>query len=230
MGDRARLRSPKALFGVRGLLVAAAVVSQTLVLAQIGTATGPIDASGTWDIQLAGDILFSCGDPDGAASVMQSGTSISFNMACVAGDGTTASFDPSGTIDTTTGAFAVLHSKNFQSFSMTGTVDKNGDGMSGSWTLLFAPLEFEGTFTGSRQSSFPTATPVPPTDTPVPPADTPAPPVGGIAIDPELGALALKTREQSGGSPGLLAGAVAAAATGVVALGAAWYARRRVIG
>ena len=73
----------------------------------------------------------------------------------------------------------------------------------------------------------PTAT-VPPTDTPVPPT----PPVGGIAFDPDPSALALTTPEASSGKAGL-AGIAAAVATGVVALGgaalgAAWYARRRV--
>ena len=78
----------------------------------------------------------------------------------------------------------------------------------------------------------PTNTPKPPpTNTPQPPpTDTPAaPPVGGIAVDPDLGALALATGASSSNNTGLLAGIVAAA--GVVALGgAAWYARRRAAG
>ena len=57
------------------------------------------------------------------------------------------------------------------------------------------------------------------------------PPVGGIAVDPDLGALALETPESSSGNSGLLVGIVAAVATGVVALGgAAWYAKRRRLG
>ena len=52
-------------------------------------------------------------------------------------------------------------------------------------------------------------------------------PVGGVAFDPDLGALSLTTPERSGGNSRLAAGIAAAA--GVVALaGAAWYARKRV--
>ena len=66
------------------------------------------------------------------------------------------------------------------------------------------------------------------TATPLP-TDTPVPPVGGIAVDPDLGALALETAGSSGNTAGLPLGIVAAVATGVVALAvAAWYARRRV--
>ena len=58
--------------------------------------------------------------------------------------------------------------------------------------------------------------------------------VGGIAVDPDLSALALEAPEPAGGNAGLLAGIVAAVVAGVVALGggalgAARYARRRVI-
>ena len=58
------------------------------------------------------------------------------------------------------------------------------------------------------------------------------PPVGGIAVDPDLGELALEAPESSSANTGLIAGIVAAVATGIVALaggtlGAAWYARRR---
>ena len=200
------------------LLLAVAALALAVALVLVGgragsaAATGPIDASGTWDIQLA-NIGLSCGSPSGSASVMQSGTSISFDMTCV-GEKVSAGFDPSGTIDTTTGAFTASQSDGSSGFSLTGTVDKSGDGMSGSWTILFSGSEFAGTFTGSRQSSSPTATPAPPTDTPVVP-----PAVGGIAADPDLGALALETGASSSNNTGLLAGIVAAAATGVVALG-----------
>lgn len=68
----------------------------------------------------------------------------------------------------------------------------------------------------------PTAT-VPPTDTPVPPP----PPVGGLAFDPDPNALALPTSESSSNA-GLPAVVAAAVAVGGGALGAAWYARRRV--
>lgn len=61
------------------------------------------------------------------------------------------------------------------------------------------------------------------------PTDTPPPPVGGIALDPDLGALPLESPASSGGNAGALAGAIAAAAAAVVALGGAgWYARRRL--
>ena len=53
-------------------------------------------------------------------------------------------------------------------------------------------------------------------------------PVGGIALDPDLGALPLETAVSSRSNAGALAAVVAAAAAGAVALGgAAWYARRR---
>lgn len=56
-------------------------------------------------------------------------------------------------------------------------------------------------------------------------------PVGGIAINPDLRALALDTPEPSSGNAGLLAGIAVAVAAAVVATGAAaWYARRRVHG
>ena len=50
-------------------------------------------------------------------------------------------------------------------------------------------------------------------------------PIGGIALDPDLGALGVET--PSGGNTGLPAGIIASVATGVVAFGtAAWYARK----
>ena len=53
-------------------------------------------------------------------------------------------------------------------------------------------------------------------------------PVGGIAVDPDLGALALAAPEPSGGNAGVRAGLVAGITAGAIALGgAAWYARRR---
>ena len=59
-----------------------------------------------------------------------------------------------------------------------------------------------------------------------PPIPTP-PPVGGIALDPDLSALALETPSSSSGRIGVVT-AIAAGATGAVALaGAAWVAGRR---
>ena len=53
--------------------------------------------------------------------------------------------------------------------------------------------------------------------------------VGGVAFEPNLGALALTAPEPSNDNSRLSAGIAAAVATGVVALaGAAWYARKRV--
>lgn len=71
-----------------------------------------------------------------------------------------------------------------------------------------------------------TATPTPtPTRTPTP---TPTVIVGGISVDPDMGALPLETAGSSGGSVGVLAAIVAGATTGAIALGgAAWYVRRR---
>ena len=70
-----------------------------------------------------------------------------------------------------------------------------------------------------------TATPVPPTpsDTPVPPTDTPVepPPVGGIALDPDLSALALETPDSSGPNAGVLAGVAAAASVSTYFVSAA---------
>lgn len=58
----------------------------------------------------------------------------------------------------------------------------------------------------------------------------PDPPVGGIAELPEVAGTPLETDGSSGPSASVVAGIVAAVATGLVALiGAAWYARRRVI-
>ena len=55
-----------------------------------------------------------------------------------------------------------------------------------------------------------------------------APAVGGIAVDPDLGALALETPEPSSGNAGLLASGIAGASLVIITLGgAAWYVRRR---
>ena len=201
-----------------GLVLVVAGLALFVALMLVGgrpgsaVATGPIDAGGTWDIQMAGDFGFTCDN----ASVMQDGTSISFQMACAP----PANFSPSGTIDTTTGAFAASLSTGGGSLAMTGTVNKSGEEMSGSWTILIEDSTFEGTFTGSRPPPPPTATP---TNTPLAP-----PPVGGIALDPDLSALPLETHEPSNNNTGLLAGIVAAVATGGLALaGVGWYAARQ---
>ena len=55
-----------------------------------------------------------------------------------------------------------------------------------------------------------------------------APPVGGIALDPDLSALPLETRDSSGISASVLAG-IAAGAGAISLGGAAWWARRRNI-
>ena len=66
----------------------------------------------------------------------------------------------------------------------------------------------------------------PPTATPTPAA----PPVGGIAVDPEIEALARETMGASGRDASLLAGAIAGVLLSAIALGAAaWYARRRPV-
>ncbi len=179
-----------------------------LAIAQVGMAAGPIDADGTWDIQMAGDIGFTCDN----ATVKQTGTSVSFLMVCVASKSVTATFSPSGMIDTTTGAFTALQILDTGQFGMTGTVDKSGDGMSGSWKILFGSSSFQGTFTGIRQSSSPT--------TPVP--------VGGISLDSDLRPLPLETTNPDSLTWSVAVGIVAA---GIISLGgAAWYARKRLIG
>ena len=151
-----------------GLLLAVAALGLLVVLVLVGgrpgsaAAAGPIDASGTWDFQMQGYFSFKCDN----AGVMQSGTSISFQMVCetsscpplnVCGP---ATFSLSGMIDTATGAFTADQAVPIQ-FTMAGTVNKSGDGMSGSWAVLLSSLIVKGTFTGSRQPSSPPPTPPP---------------------------------------------------------------------
>ena len=104
--------------------------------------------------------------------------------------------------------------------------------VSGSTTVVGAQNEDTGGSNAGAayvfQEPLPPQTPTPtvtitPTVTPTPP-----PPVGGIALDPDLSALALEKTESSSSSFGVLAWAIAAAA-GVALGGAAWYARRRVV-
>lgn len=65
-----------------------------------------------------------------------------------------------------------------------------------------------------------------PTPTPTPTA-TPVV-VGGISVDPDVGALPAETAQSSGGNAGMLTALVAGATAAAMSLaGAAWYARRR---
>ena len=65
---------------------------------------------------------------------------------------------------------------------------------------------------------------------PATPAPPPTPPVGGIALDPDLSALALETDATGSGMGAGIAGAIAAGAAAAGLAGVAWFARGRLAG
>ena len=162
-------------------------------------ATPTANISGSWNISFS----LSGGGGEGTCSseiVQADGTLTIASLCDIVGE---SNF--TGTIDKNTGAFSATDTTNAfcaPISTISGSASPDGNSMSGDFNCGGNT----GTFTGSRK-----------------------PPTGGIAVDPDLGALTLETPGSSGGNPGLLVGIAAAVATGVVALGGGvWYASRRV--
>ena len=191
---------------VTGLVLAVAVVALLAVMfLQSRPAYAEIDLTGTWKFSFVQpEVGFECPD----AQVVQSGSDVDLNCG----------FPWAVTFDKTTGRLSGGYCPDLLvgCVGFRGTVSPDGNSVSGVWFFSSVPSEFP--FSGARKAL------VTPTPTPT---DTPPPPVGGIALDPDLGALALETAGSSGGTSGLLAGIAAAVATGVVALGGAARCRSR---
>jgi hypothetical protein len=151
------------------VLTAALLAATLLVLRSSDRASADLDPSGSWHIDLAGDVTASC-----SADFTLSGTTVSADWTCgTFGTGTLhgpLTKNADGTIFNIRGqiqqaAFVVY-------FYADGTVAPDGNSMSGTWYGEFDILTGYGTFSGERQAA-PTPTP---TDTPGGPTPTHTPP------------------------------------------------------
>lgn len=177
-------------------MLVSALVAAALLAPAAQRAAAAVDISGSWNITL---LHPDAGGPIAcSASISQPGTALSASMTCTG----LGSGNLSGSINTTTGAFTLSGPIDGYQMNMSGTAAGDGNSMSGTFTL--PPIPSNGTFSGFRKSG----------------------PVGGISLDPQVGALPLETRRSSGPSSGLVA-SFAGAAAALVLGGIAWHRRSR---
>ena len=192
--------------GAKLLLVVAVLAALAIAFA---AALTPAPASAGNDISGEWTFIFQPrpeGSPDklvcGDVVIVQTGEDLLVSSECWFGKAFAGVFDP------VTRYFSIADCSDFCIF-VVGTVAEDGNSISGT---SGPPHSMISTFKATRGFTPPTPLPSP---------------VGGVAFEPDLGALALQASEPSGSNTGVIVAIPAAAAAFVALAGAVLYAKRR---